>query len=157
MDTNVAVVANGAAHQASTSCVRTCIDELLRIRDECCLLLDGGNLILEEYRHYLSPSGQPGPGDGFFKWLWSNQGSVQHCRRVVITHNASRGFEEFPDDPDLEGFDMSDRKFVAVALASQSAPPILNASDSDWWEYREALEQNGVRVEFICPELMNEE
>jgi hypothetical protein len=28
---------------------------------------------------------------------------------------------------------------------------VVNAVDSDWWEYREALERNGVRVECLCP------
>jgi hypothetical protein len=58
--------------------------------------------------------------------------------------------EVFPDDPDLAAFDPADRKFVALALASDSHPSILNAVDSDWWHFREALRRAGVEVMFLC-------
>jgi hypothetical protein len=29
-------------------------------------------------------------------------------------------------------------------------PPILQAVDSLWWKFKNALERNGVNVEFIC-------
>ncbi len=64
-------------------------------------------------------------------------------------------YVDFPDDPDLAGFDLNDRKFVAVALASKLDPEILNASDTDWWIHRESLERNRVRIRFLCPQLMN--
>lgn len=156
MDTNVAVVANGRTPQAGDRCVGTCIETLLTIRERYRVLLDGPGLILNEYRLNLSPSGQPGPGDAFFKWLWDNQVNPEHCRQVLITQTGDdrRNFEEFPDDPDLADFDPSDRKFVAVALASKEQPPILNAADTDWWEHREALNRHGVEIRFLCPELM---
>lgn len=156
MDTNVAVVANGKADQASDQCKKTCIGTLQDLREDRCLLLDDWGLILDEYRRHLSPSGQPGPGDAFFKWLWSNQANPEHCRQVAVTpiRNDRRSFEEFPDDPALAGFDPSDRKFVAVSIASGERAPILNAVDSDWWNFREALARHGVEVRFLCPELM---
>ena len=43
---------------------------------------------------------------------------------------------------------------VAVARASGADPELLNATDTDWWHYREALKENGVNVVFLCPELM---
>ncbi len=156
MDTNVPLVANGRAPQASHDCVSACIDALLRIRENSRLLLDDRGLILDEYRQHLSPSGQPGSGDAFFKWLWNNQGNAVQCRRVDITPDDKRGFAEFPDDPKLERFDKSDRKFVAVALASGGAAQILNATDTDWWIHRTALARNGVRVEFLCRHLMSD-
>jgi len=54
----------------------------------------------------------------------------------------------------LARFDRSDRKFVAVALASQLNPNVLNATDTDWWHYRECLAKHGVRVVFLCSDLM---
>jgi hypothetical protein len=156
LDTNVAVVANGRMTKASEDCVATCINELLRIREERRLILDEGGLILEEYRRHLRPSGQPNSGDAFFKWLWENQGNPNHCRRVAISPDPGRGFVSFPDDPELERFDKNDRKFVAVALSSGTAPPVLNASDSDWWAHRAALQRHGVRIVFLCPELMKQ-
>lgn len=155
MDTNVAVVANGRETHADTGCIRACITTLRDLREHHQLLLDEIGLIIREYRGRLLPSGQPGPGDAFFKWLWDNQGNVTHCRQIVVTPTADgRDFEEFPDDPDLASFDRDDRKFVAVAIASGVCPPILNASDTDWWHHRKALLRNGVTVQFLCRELM---
>jgi hypothetical protein len=158
IDTNVGVVANGGHEAAQADCIMACSQALNKARRQV-IVVDDGYRIFNEYRHYLSPSGQPGLGDAFFKWLWDNQGNRRRCRQVRITVISLRDYEfaEFPDDPDLEGFDRSDRKFVAVARASGKDPAILNASDRDWWEHREALERNGVTLKFICPELMNRE
>ncbi len=157
MDTNVAIVANGKAPHVGTECVQTSIEALLAIRERHRLLLDDQGLILDEYRKHLSPSGQPGPGDAFYKWLWNNQGNLRHCRQVHVTPLRSRrGFAQFPDDSNLATFDPSDRKFVAVAISSQERPPIMNASDTDWWDHREALRRHGIEIQFLCPELMNE-
>ena len=153
IDTNVLVVANQHHENASIHCVERCMDALEAARSDR-VLLDEGQRILDEYRCHCSHSGQPGVGDAFFKWLWDNQGNTHHCKKVLITPHEERGFEEFPEDADLNGFDRSDRKFVAVAVASNEGPPILNASDTDWWDYREAFEHNGIDLEFLCPELM---
>ena len=154
MDTNVAVVANGRADQAGPECVVSCIQALRQIRDGRCLLLDDEGQILQEYRNNLHPSGQRGLGEAFFQWLWNNQANSQHCRMVPVTSHADREFEEFPDDQCLASFDRDDRKFVAVVLASGTSPMVLNASDTDWWHHRRALERHGVRVDFLCRDLM---
>jgi hypothetical protein len=155
MDTNVAVVANGDAEHASLECVNECIDTLLEIRAQAYVCIDSAGFILEEYRRHLSPSGEPGPGDAFFKWLWDNRANTDHCRLYDVTEDAERGFSEFPDDPELVGFHQDDRKFVAVALAAgDAAPRIINAVDRDWWEYRHILARHRVAVTFLCPELM---
>lgn len=158
IDTNVPVVANGKTPQASQDCVMTCIDALLTIREKGQILLDESGFILQEYRRYLSPAGQPGAGDEFFKWLWDNQGNVRYCRRVAVTVLDEEGcdFAEFPKDPELKAFDRGDKKFVAVALASGRVAQILNASDTDWWHFREVLEKQGMKIRFLCPELMTE-
>ena len=78
---------------------------------------------------------------------------------MSITPSIERTFEEYPDDdaPALAKFDRDDRKFVAVALASGTFPDIINATDTDWWAPRRALQQLGVRVRFLCPDLMPDE
>ena len=88
------------------------------------------------------------------KWLLNMQFNVGYVRRVAITPNADREFEEFPDNPALTSFDRDDRKFVAVARAGGGSPNVVNATDTDWWEYRAVLEEHGVVVRFLCPELM---
>ena len=156
VDTNVAIAANGESQQATLPCVQACRARLVAVRSRNRVLIDDGGLIFTEYRRHLSPRGQPGLGDAFFKWLWNNQANSQVCRQVAIspiTHSL-RAFAEFPDDPDLAGFDRMDQKFVAVVLASQELATILDATDTDWWDYREALSRHGIQVEFLCPELM---
>ena len=155
IDTNVCILANGASTHASFSCVRACIDALEAARQRI-VVIDDGYRIFAEYRRHLSASGQPNVGDAFFKWLWDNHCNDQHCERVPITprDDPKRCFEEFPDDPALAGFDSSDQKFVAVALASSLNPEVLDGSDTDWWNARQTLASHGVRIKFLCPELM---
>ena len=154
LDTNVAVVSNGDTEQAGWDCVANCAAAIRRVIESQRLLVDELGLILDEYMRNLNISGQPGLGDAFFKFIWDNQANERHCRKVAATPNSERGFDEFPDDPSLSQFDMDDRKFVAVAIASGSVPKILNASDTDWRDYRQELGRHGVEIEFLCPDLM---
>lgn len=85
---------------------------------------------------------------------------IQHQGRVLVPikpeDEAGQEFPNFPADPELQNFDRSDRKFVAVALASGENPPIVNATDTDWWIFREALNRNGIQIAFLCPQHMGE-
>ena len=153
VDTNVPLVANGSADQASEDCVEACIDELLKItQGNVKLMLDDQRRIIEEYRNKLNPGGFPGVGDAFLKWVEINWANPQQCDLVSITpvNDLETDFQEFSTDPALHGFDPDDRKFIAVALAHSEKPPILQAVDSEWWNARDALRQNGVTIDFIC-------
>ena len=156
VDTNVPVAANGRAEHAGLDCQYACIQELIEIQRRGRVLVDESGLIFNEYIRHLSFRGQPGVGDAFFKWLWDRQGDLDVCIKVDIRFDGvdESTFPDFPEDEQLEGFDLSDRKFVAVAIASGENPPILNATDTDWWIFREALENNGVTIQFLCPEQM---
>ena len=155
VDTNVPVVANGRSEQADPDCVLACIDALASIVDGGIVVLDDAMLILSEYLANLRLAGQPGPGDAFLKWLWSVQADSRHCERVHVSsrQGAEDDFEEFPSDPALDDFDRSDRKFVAVALASRHEPSVLNAVDSDWWGYGRPLRRHGIRIRNLCPHI----
>lgn len=155
IDTNVGKVANEGHPEASPECVTACTNFLEGVvNGEALVVIDASGEILEEYRRHMSLSGQPGPGDVFFKWLFYNQANPNHCEQVwidrVIDPEDGRVYDQFPDDPGLAAFDRSDRKFVAVALASLNRPPIANAVDSDWWKAGEALERVGVKIDFLC-------
>jgi hypothetical protein len=156
VDTNVLIVANGASDQAGPDHVIACVDALQKAYSRQIVSIDSGNRILGEYFRYASHSGQPGMGDAFAKWLLDNQGHPDRCERVDITPKAcdEEDFEEFPDDPELTAFDRSDRKFVAVAFTSNLEPHVLNATDSDWWTFRTPLKRHGVKIQFLCPDLM---
>ncbi len=157
VDTNVPVVANRRSSHAGPACVLACIDALDDLRLHHKIVLDNLGRILEEYRNNLSARGQPGVGDAFFKWVWQNQGNTAHCEMVEICPRGSgEDYEEFPDDPELARFDHSDRKFVAVAIASRLDPNVLNATDTDWWHYRKCLKKHGVPVVFLCSDLMSD-
>ena len=155
VDTNVAKVANGRKEspQASPNCVNTCINRLEEIiRGEEKLVLDNGWIILREYMDNLRSSGEPGAGDRFLSWVLHNWTNSERCDLISITpvDGSENEFEEFPDDPALDGFDPADRKFIAVAVAHLERPAILQAVDSQWWDFRDALRENGVTVKFIC-------
>jgi len=151
VDVNVPIVANGGAPQADLDCQYACVAALQEIAESGLLVLDDQMRILAEYFRYLSPRGQPGLGDAFMRWVWEQQAVSERCEQVHLTVSGA-GFNEFPDDPRLSGFDPSDRVYVAVARASRNAPEVLNAVDPDWWEHRGAWSQNGVRVSFLCPQ-----
>ncbi len=153
VDTNVAVVANGESGQASGECEETCINRLEEITTgEVKLALDDQRRIIEEYRGNLSPHGQPGAGDAFLKWVEMNWTNSKWCSLVSITpvNGLENEFHEFPNDSALVAFDPDDRKFIAVAIAHPEKPPILQAVDSQWLSFRDALRRNRVMVEFLC-------
>ncbi|MEI8164819.1 MAG: hypothetical protein WCG26_00510 [Chloroflexales bacterium] len=157
IDTNVPIVANGHADQASLPCIVACQHLLAEFAaDGRMLVLDTAWHILREYMHKLRPEGQPGLGDAFLKWVLTNHANPRRCERVMITASpnaqSAHDFAEFPADPALAGFDPSDRKFVAVACAHPARPPIYNAVDTDWRHYQEALAANGVVVAQVCPD-----
>jgi hypothetical protein len=155
VDTNVAMVAQGLAVQADQTCVDACIDRLTELTSLGGVVVDEGDEIVGEYVRKLSHAGKPGVGRAFAKWAWDNRFNPQRVTRVRITainHRGWRRYREFPDEPALMGFDPSDQKFVAVAMASRENPSILNAVDSDWWDHQAALNAAGVNIEFLCPQ-----
>lgn len=155
IDVNVPIVANFGHEQANLECIQACTQALTAARNQL-VLVDDAQRILSAYRKYLSHSGQPGLGDAFFKWLWQNQANKEHCVQITVTPvgNSGTNFAEYPTDPELAIFDPNDRIFVAVAKASRLDAEILNASDTDWWQARKAFVRNGVRLRFLCEDLM---
>ncbi len=155
LDTNVIVVANGNSAQASAQCVIECNRILREIQDgQHILVLDNACRILREYRNNLNLSEEYRPGDRFLKWLLRNLYNPQHCVQVALPlrENATddNDFAAFPADPRLAKFDLSDRKFVAVALTHPAKPPIYNAVDTDWHDFQEVLELDGLKIAFLC-------
>lgn len=151
VDTNVPIVANGDHQQASAACQLSCVRFLRKIRKSGVVHIDDKGVILAEYRRYLAFKGDPGVGDAFYKHLNDNFGNAHFVRVVPITPTQDEwGFVEFPQDERLKTFDLSDRVFVAVALASGSDPRIANAVDSDWENHSAVLAENGVEVIQLC-------
>ena len=82
VDVNVPIVANGRETHADLDCQNASVNALLEIVESGMLVLDDQMQILEEYRGYLSPSGQPGVGDAFMQWVWENQAVIERCEQV---------------------------------------------------------------------------
>lgn len=156
VDTSVPKTANLATQPDPDSdvpdaCVLACIEAVEHVINRRGLIIDTGDEIAREYRQQLSMKGQPGVGDRFMKWVHDNCWSLHDSQRVPITKNGD-SFDEFPKHDGLEDFDPSDRKFVAVANAHADKPPILQATDSKWWGWKDALAEVGIMAHFLCPE-----
>ena len=155
IDTNVLIAANGRdCPQVTPQCRLSSSQYLRNFQNQGIIVIDNRWLILNEYKHKVNQTGQPGIGDAFLKWVLTNQANFKRCEQVVINPLKDSSFVEFPDDPELEKFDQSDRKFVAVALATPDQPPIVNAVDSDWLEFYEPLVKNGIKIQFLCPDVV---
>ena len=148
IDTNVAIVANEKSEHASIDCELKCIALLEQCAD-LTIALDDCELIMDEYSKHLSYAGQPGVGDMFFKYLYDNQyanNKISHHTITVIEEEENQGFQELP----INNFDPSDRKLLAVAVVAKAS--IVNATDSDWAESADLLNQLGINVYQLCPQ-----
>ena len=151
IDTNVLIVANNReSEQASQECVSSCQNWLESFRESGVIVIDSNWLIIKEYLKKVNSSGEPDVGDKFLKWILINQRNPQRCHQVQITQIAECEFQEFPQSKSLQNFDLSDRKFVAVALTHPQRPLIVNAVDSDWDIHKDPLSEHGIEIEFLC-------
>lgn len=150
VDTNVVLVANRQHQSVSEHCVAECALRLQAIMKDGRVALDDCFRILLEYQNKTRPKTGNRPGDAFVKWVLQNNANPNRVDQVQLREHPDRGFDSFPDDTDLENFDLPDRKFVAVAGAHPGKPSILQAVDSKWLDWAEALKRCGITVEFIC-------
>lgn len=162
VDTNVPIIANlatkgGDEMSVPITCVSNCINCIDQITREGGLVLDDEGEIFEEYMSQgtLSLRGAPGMGDKFIKWIHDNQWNPARVCRVSIT-KVENSYAEFPEHEALKNFDKSDRKFVAVANAHPQKPPILQATDSKWWGWKDGLKDKGIEVLFLCSDYVRE-
>lgn len=156
VDTNVPVKANlanqpGREPDFPRDCVHQCVEAIKHVMQNRALVIDAGKEIFAEYKRHLSLSGQPGVGDGFMKWVCIHCLSSLDSHRVTITKTGDT-YAEFPKHKGLTGFDPDDHKFVAVANAHPDKPPILQATDAEWWDYQDVLREAGIEVRLLCPD-----
>jgi hypothetical protein len=150
IDTNVVLVANEQHPSVSHDCIVECSLNLQKIMQQGCIALDDNYRILSEYQKKTQPRKGKRPGDAFVKWVLRNICNPKYCELVILQEHPERGFSSFPDDSELLDFDSSDRMFVAVAIAHNSHPPILEATDSKWVNWAPALKRHGILVNFLC-------
>jgi hypothetical protein len=152
VDTNVIRVANEQHPEVSRGCIADCALELQSIMRSGRIAIDERFEIISEYQAKMKkPKGKgPGPGDAFVKWVLRNRTNAAKCDQVELREHNTRRYESFPEDEQLKNFDQSDRMFVAVSCAHPEHPPILEAADSKWLNWAEALKRHGVEVVFVC-------
>lgn len=150
IDTNVLLVANGQHTDVSLECVTNCVQHLQDMEKDGVTVIDDGYQILLEYQRKTSPNQPKGVGDVFLKWLLRQSGNQKRVEQVSLTKLAEDEFAEFPDAVLQQDVDASDRKFVAVAHAHPDKPPVWQAADCKWLDWWSALQDKGVRVEFLC-------
>ncbi|WP_298068436.1 hypothetical protein [uncultured Mailhella sp.] len=156
VDTNVPKMANRAIAsddipEELVYCVLSCVKAIEHVIEKRGLVIDAGDEIFNEYRQQLSMKGQPGLGDYFMKWVHDHRWSLPDSERVTISKDGD-SYKQFPEHEGLVNFDISDRKFVAVANAHPEKPPILQSTDCKWWGWKDALKDVGITVHFLCPE-----
>ena len=151
IDTNVLIVANEKSEQASEYCMIDCIN-MLEQTANLTVALDQNGLIMEEYQSHCSHKGAPGVGDMFFKYLHDNQYCPNNNISLVYINpidDEMRSFEELPPN----NFDPSDRKILATAVVANAT--VVNATDSDWHEQHELMQELNVAVQQLCPDCFN--
>lgn len=154
MDTNVPKTANllaipDSSSDVTDSCILACIEAVEHVMHTQGLIIDAGDDIFNEYLRQLETEDHQGAGTQFIKWVIMNSWNPDFCQRVAIT-KAEDSYQEFPNQPGLESFDPDDKMFVAVANAHPDKPPILQATDSQWWGWQEPLAAAGITVHFVC-------
>jgi hypothetical protein len=147
VDTNVPITANGKNDAATAECRLSSLEFLNTVLKNGKVILDIGGEIQDEYNRHLNAHGQPGVGDLFYKTILES--SPQRVERIELLKDPNTGdYVEFPQGPELSGFDKSDRKFAVAARVL--GIPVTNATDTDWLDYRIELRNIGVEVEFLC-------
>ena len=148
VDTNVPVVANGCAPQTDGRCRSTCVGKLGFLMKQGTVAIDDKGAILKEYINNFSRSGARNVGDMFFIHVIRHQYDETRVQMAAVTpiDDDRRSFEELPKN----NFDLSDRKFLAVAVSAEAV--VVNATDSDWGEQKELMADLGVEIEQLCPQ-----
>jgi hypothetical protein len=147
VDENVLVVANGRDTHSGKDCILAAIDFLTSCSEDMALVLDDLGEVITLYASKCNWAGQPGVGDQFFVWAFSNSHALQQVR---LTRTADGQYSAVP--PGLSSFDSDDHIYLALVL--EAAPPteLVNAVDSDYSQSIEAIADAGVVVRELCPE-----
>jgi hypothetical protein len=152
VDTNVLCAAN-SVEKCWQPISAACAARLDEVRKGGLLCIDDGYRILAEYGKQLSSRSARGHGDAFFKWVMQRWKNPEFCCRVQLTARGTDDcdFVEFPPltPAELPMIDRSDRKFIAVAYAHPKKPQIVEATDSKWIGWEDALGRCGVRISFV--------
>jgi hypothetical protein len=148
VDTNVPVVANGRERRRphSLECRLAAVELLNELVTQGRVVIDFAGEVRAEYRGRLNPKGEPGVGDRFYFEVLTS--SPRFVETIDLHRRADGEFTDCPQSLIDAGFDVSDRKFVALAKLSSGV--VINAVDSDWIEHADLLSDENISVRNIC-------
>ncbi len=152
LDANVWVMADRRiTHELpreERDCIKACRDWLETfVQGKDRLVVDWDYEIISEYRRNISQSG--------FAELHLNRIESESISRFVRVNldRDSNMHAVLPNGLTLD--DPSDRKYVAAAVQLMPFAPIYNAADTDWAKERAQLEDYGLTIHELCPELIS--
>ena len=151
VDTNVWITAGKLAAEVETieeaDCIEACVDWTQSfLSGDQRVLVDSEGKVFDEYWTYVSQGRFPGSSlFELYTHLW------ERFEFIEIEFDRD-GYARLPDDIDFH--DRADRKFVALAISTTPYAPIINAADSDWAKERKQLEDQGLTVRELCPDLI---
>ena len=147
IDTNVLIVGSILSPGATDAPVEVQrqVHEWLKAfaaSQETVLLLDAHEAITGEYRRHLTEQ------------HYGLQAYIEKCSRNQVRFYAidfdGDGKAQLPAPLDSVVHDRDDRKFVAVALKNGRGARIVNAVDSDWFDWTPALAAEGLVIEQVA-------
>jgi len=155
IDTNVWVLADRITSISAETpaleadCIEACYRWIQQfIESDHKLVVDRSYRIFREYRNNISEG-------GLAEQELNRLESMPLERLVFVDVEFDRdGHAIVPADVMIE--DESDRKFIAVAIASEPYAPIYNATETDWTEEQERLSQFGLNVHELCPDYIEQ-
>lgn len=156
IDTNVPLKASDIhpKDEIDQKCSQACLSFINALMDsDDLVVLDYGGDILKEYRKKIDLHQADNVASLFLIWIMRGL-MTGKVIQYQITKTGNNTYAEFPESQELTGFDRSDRKFVALAKVDPNCPSIYNGSDTDWWNFKEALKREGIHVVFLCEDYM---
>ncbi len=149
IDTNVLVVANCQNPLVTEDCVVMARECVAAISLRGTIFLDRDDAILQEYGGQIDAEQRPQDISArLLVWLRQNRFSHKRIRLVDLARGADGEYVNCPRSLISAGFDVSDRKFVAIAR--KEGIVVVNAVDSDWIDNASLLRNEGVQVDNIC-------
>ena len=152
LDTNVpakAAVSPATCPPEELKMQKACMEyigELVKSKEKK-LVLDLDHEIWKEYHNNVCNSSNI--GKIFFRWLYEYYATISPEDHIKLNKGSDGKYVDYPYDVETQGFDESDKKFVALANAHQEKPPIIEAADGKWLGYEQSFAKYGIHIEFL--------
>lgn len=147
VDTNVWVISDPIVADLTKDeidCIDICrkwLGEFINGDDK--LVVDRSYKVIKEYRKRIRKGGRAEQ--------WLNQLETKPRDRKLVELEIefdAEGYAKVPTHCEIP--DKDDRKWVALALAHNPTPPIVNATDTDWTQAKAMLDAAGLSVMELC-------